>query len=296
MQDRHRLELPMDASASCSSETVDDELLDLFTCHRKDAHQIQYIQVCSDDICGLPKLYEIIYKPFLQLQDDIIPFPWKKPSLGPDGGAPHTAELGTKQENKNSPEPVRKPLASIAGNPGIKSIVKNCPKGQRVGQHIVQMEIPALYENCARLGCITFNLPPQGSLAGRVLQHASREMEKLFQDHEPMIWKVGYTHNPAWRWANKMYGYAQDIAKWERMEVLYLSKEPFGPAMLEAMLIDKFQGTLATFPRAFLQGFRFCCYSICCFLGFVLDRDLLARQAGVPQHQGWWRQRAKFNC
>ena len=76
-------------------------------------------------------------------------------------------------------------------------------------------------------------------------------MEKLFNEHEPMIWKVGFTHNPAWRWANELYGYAKDIAKWEHMEVLYLSTEPFSAAMLEAALIDKFQGILIIFRGSF---------------------------------------------
>ena len=66
-----------------------------------------------------------------------------------------------------------------------------------------------------------------------------------FAKHDPMIFKIGYTHNAVWRWCNNLYGYKFDkIHKWERMVILYKSNEPFGPAMLEASLIDMFQSIL----------------------------------------------------
>ncbi|CAE7293243.1 unnamed protein product [Symbiodinium necroappetens] len=66
-------------------------------------------------------------------------------------------------------------------------------------------------------------------------------MEKLFRKHEPLIWKVGFTHNPSWRWGNELYGYAHARDKWAGMVVLYCSTEQLGPAMLEAALIEKFK-------------------------------------------------------
>ena len=89
-------------------------------------------------------------------------------------------------------------------------------------------------------GKICFQLPRLGALSGNVLQHSSTQLEKLLQDEYPLIWKVGITHSPAWRWGNSLYGYSSAVEKWFGMIVLYISHEPYGPAMLEACLIDKF--------------------------------------------------------
>ena len=120
---------------------------------------------------------------------------------------------------KGYEDPSDSKVDSVSRNPGIKSMYNHEEPGAP----------------------ISYNLPADGSLAGKVLLHASREMEKLFRKHEPMIWKVGYTHNPLWRWTNDLYGYSSARDKWSSMVVLYISKEPFGPAMLEAALIDKFR-------------------------------------------------------
>ena len=67
----------------------------------------------------------------------------------------------------------------------------------------------------------------------------------LFSKHDPMIFKIGYSHNVTWRWSNTLYGYQFDRAdKWTKMVILYESTEPFGPAMLEASLIDLYKSTL----------------------------------------------------
>ena len=95
---------------------------------------------------------------------------------------------------------------------------------------------------------ISFQLPRLGALSGTVVQHCSTQLNKLFNAESPLIWKIGITHCAVWRWGNSMYGYKSAKEKWFGMIVLYLSHEPYGPAMLEACLIDKF-GTL--------DGFRF---------------------------------------
>ncbi|CAE7843377.1 unnamed protein product, partial [Symbiodinium microadriaticum] len=92
---------------------------------------------------------------------------------------------------------------------------------------------------------IKYDLPAPGSLAGKVLMHAIRVMESLFRKHEPLIWKIGFTHSPSWRWRNELYGYVHSRDKWAGMVVLYCSNEQFGPAMLEAALIEKFKSILA---------------------------------------------------
>ena len=52
-----------------------------------------------------------------------------------------------------------------------------------------------------------------------------------------VIFKLGYTLSPAWRWGNDVYGYQNSKDKWEHMIIYYISSEPYGPAMLESALI-----------------------------------------------------------
>lgn len=98
---------------------------------------------------------------------------------------------------------------------------------------------------------IEFRLPGSKVTAGRVLQHASKVIESLIQKHYPLIFKIGYTHDPCWRWGNSMYGYCHAKEKWSKMCVLCISDEQYSPAMLEAALIDKFQ---STFDAMYLQN------------------------------------------
>ena len=89
---------------------------------------------------------------------------------------------------------------------------------------------------------IIFNLPKSNAVSGLVLQHAIKVVERLFSQYDPMIWKVGFTHCPSFRWNNETYGYKFGVEKWAGMVVLYASLEPYSPAMLEATLIEKFNG------------------------------------------------------
>lgn len=97
------------------------------------------------------------------------------------------------------------------------------------------------------MGCIDFNLPKKNSLAGGVLHHCINVVDSLFKKHAPMIWKIGFTHDCCWRWGNSLYGYGRSADKWSRMVVMYISGEPFGPAMLEAALIDRFGSNMDKF-------------------------------------------------
>ncbi len=90
---------------------------------------------------------------------------------------------------------------------------------------------------------IDFDLPRPSMVAGGVLKHCIAVMERTFTRLDPLIFKVGWTHNPVWRWSNKLYGYGNAREKWSNMVVLYVTHEPHGPAMLEAALIEKFKGT-----------------------------------------------------
>ena len=92
---------------------------------------------------------------------------------------------------------------------------------------------------------ISLWLPLKVTTAGVVLKHAVQVVENIFESWSPMIYKFGFSSSPKVRWENRKYGYAHDRDKWERMVVLYLASEPWSPAMLEAALIDRYDGTLA---------------------------------------------------
>lgn len=98
-----------------------------------------------------------------------------------------------------------------------------------------------LVEESASMSCITFDVPKARVTAGHVLQHSVGVLERMFRKHDPCIFKVGFTHDACFRWGNTLYGYANAREKWAQMTILYITDEPYGPAMLEASLIDKFQ-------------------------------------------------------
>lgn len=108
-------------------------------------------------------------------------------------------------------------------------------------------ELLDLYQEAERSapGSVIFQLPRFGALAGAVVSHAMTRVEDLFERHDPCIFKFGWTHNPAWRWNGRLYGYRHDKDKWTAMIILHYSLEPHGPAMLEGALIHRFQSTLA---------------------------------------------------
>ena len=98
-------------------------------------------------------------------------------------------------------------------------------------------------QKASALSCIAFKLPEWKAVSGSVISHAIRVIENLFSLWAPMIFKIGITHDPVWRWSNPIYGYSSARDKWSNMVVYYCSSEPFGPAMLEAALIEKYHST-----------------------------------------------------
>ena len=94
---------------------------------------------------------------------------------------------------------------------------------------------------CDDMEFIDYKLPPENATAGRILHHAKSIVDKLFAKHSPMIFKIGYTHNPSFRWSNTLYGYKFSRDKCSNMVVLFGSAEVHGPAFLEASLIDAYK-------------------------------------------------------
>ena len=96
---------------------------------------------------------------------------------------------------------------------------------------------------------ISLWLPIKTTTAGAVLQHSLGVMDTVCERHAPMIYKFGFSCNPIVRWENRRYGYMYmwENCKWQHMIILFISKEPWSPAMLEAALIDRYYGFLLCF-------------------------------------------------
>ena len=176
--------------------------------------------------------YLVSLQHVLGCKDHAAPFPWKKPGAADidSGGKPlptHTAvqdvsETSGLDEKKNALQRRDRFTAMLDDY-------------QRCFPHFAQ----ELAESKA-LQCISFDLPQIEVPAGKVLRHSVLTVERLFKAHSPMIFKVGFTHSPSWRWSNSVYGYSSSKDRWSNMVVIYMSQEPYSPAMLEAALIEKF--------------------------------------------------------
>ena len=158
--------------------------------------------------------------------------------------------FGTSQESEGpyawrrtlAPQPtsIGKPAPSLADDTAGKD-----SKTTSVTSVDFQTSLADMMGEAISTDAIAFNLPKLNALHGQVLQHAIKVIEGLCAKWDPMIWKVGFTHNPNFRWNNEKYGYKWGIEKWSKMIVLYVSVEPYSPSMLEAALIEKFNGTPA---------------------------------------------------
>ena len=87
---------------------------------------------------------------------------------------------------------------------------------------------------------LSYNLPPPGVTAGKVLQHAVAEFQRLRRKYEPLTFKFGITHCASFRWHNRRFGYKYSRDIFARMRVIYAASNPHGPAFLEASLISQF--------------------------------------------------------
>lgn len=146
------------------------------------------------------------------------PFPWRKPSANNEFLHPSKPKIVV-----SSAKRLRRPTI-LEGEPPESPLLQLCAESQALG--------------------IRFDLPAAGIVAGSVLHHASCRIDSLFHTYEPMIWNVGFTHHPVWRWSNEVYGYQHSRDLWSQMVVLHIATEPHGPAMLESALIDKFRCSL----------------------------------------------------
>ena len=89
---------------------------------------------------------------------------------------------------------------------------------------------------------IHLRLPRRIGTPGHVLRHAIEVFEDLHSRRKPMSFKFGFTHDPVFRWSNDIYGCANCVQKYERMDILFVSKEATGPGFLEAALVNLYKG------------------------------------------------------
>ena len=166
-------------------------------------------------------------------QDDLRPFPWTRRSghLQVDPIGPIT---GAQERDAHCMDP-------MSPDPSTCSIETSTPSGMT---SLSASPSRSIDSSCDSLAFLDYKLPPADCSEGRVIQHAKQVMSNLFKKHDPMIFKFGYTHNPTWRWTNRLYGYVLDKHKYTNMVVIYQSAECRGPAMLEACLIDIYRSFL----------------------------------------------------
>ncbi len=91
--------------------------------------------------------------------------------------------------------------------------------------------------------CLAYNLPPRDAVAGVVIKHALGVVKKILEKNQPATIKIGFTHNPEYRWDHSTYGYNRSKDRWEQLTVLYCASELMSPAFLEAALIALLQGS-----------------------------------------------------
>jgi hypothetical protein len=101
-----------------------------------------------------------------------------------------------------------------------------------------------VFRNIETDPCLSMNLPKPNATAGGIIQHAARIFEQLVERHKPLTWKFGITHDAAFRWHNRKFGYKYSKDPFDHMIILYAASNPHGPAFLEAALNQRFQSFL----------------------------------------------------
>ena len=99
------------------------------------------------------------------------------------------------------------------------------------------------------------DLPKYGATAGQVLLHSKTVLEKLLNREKPLVFKIGYTHCPKFRFRNRKFGYADAREGWQHMLVIFVSHETVGPSYVEASMIQCFRGNSDMF-----QNYIVCIY------------------------------------
>ena len=89
---------------------------------------------------------------------------------------------------------------------------------------------------------LSFRLAPISSTSGQVLQHCRRIIESFCERLKPCTFKVGFTHDPGFRFYNHTFGYVRDRDGWQGMMVIFCSHDPVVTSYVEAAMIQVFLG------------------------------------------------------
>ena len=157
-------------------------------------------------------------------QDEQMPFPWTR---GADA-------------KRKVPDPAGHPSGmDLNQNPKGRKLLRLCDGDITKFPWYNDIALP-----CQKWDSIRFDVPKIDASAGSVLKHSLWVLDGIFKRNEPLIFKIGWTHSPIWRWTNKLYGYKKAQDGWSHMTVLFVTDEPYSPGMLEAALIEKYSSDL----------------------------------------------------
>ena len=162
------------------------------------------------------------------------PFPWPMP-LG--RGRTTTNDGLANGDGRDKGNISSSPIA--LGTPSLPGWFEKLPRELQRNGRLLEIAREA-----ATMPCIAFDLPAPNLSAGRILEHCVKTIDRIYNKWSPIIFKIGWTHNPCFRWGNSLYGYVTEREKWAQMCVLHISHEPFSTAMLEAALIQQFKNIL----------------------------------------------------
>lgn len=92
---------------------------------------------------------------------------------------------------------------------------------------------------------IDYALPPRVSMSsGDVLEHIKAVIDRVVIRLKPATFKIGFTHDPAFRWNNRTFGYIREVDKWTGMMVVWAGSNATVGAYVEAAMILHYKGNL----------------------------------------------------
>lgn len=102
---------------------------------------------------------------------------------------------------------------------------------------------------------LDYRLPKRpNATAGVILKGIYDTVDHILKVHQPCIYKLGFTHDPHFRFHNNIYGYIRELDQWEKMTVIYASHEPISCAFVEGALIQRHKGNLRPLKYIYVFG------------------------------------------
>ena len=89
---------------------------------------------------------------------------------------------------------------------------------------------------------LSFRLAPKSSTLGQVLQHCRKVIDSFRERLQPCTFKIGFSHDPGFRFYNHTFGYVKDRDGWQGMMVIFCSHDPVVASYVEAAMIQLYIG------------------------------------------------------